>query len=66
MATIVINHVMGVYPIPVIANKVSVQIYLDVNLVRGSNPSMFQSMHWLGNVTLCPDSPIEHKFNGKS
>jgi hypothetical protein len=26
--------------------------------VRGSNPSMFQSMHWLGNVTLCPDSPI--------
>jgi hypothetical protein len=32
MVTIVINHVMGVYLIPVIWNMVSVQIQLDVNL----------------------------------
>ena len=32
MVTIVINHVMGVYLIPVIRNMVSVQIQLDVNL----------------------------------
>ena len=32
MVTIVINHVMGVYLIPVIKNMVSVQIQLDVKL----------------------------------
>jgi len=32
MVTIVINHVTGVYLIPVIKNRVSVQIQLDVNL----------------------------------
>ena len=32
MATIVINHVTGVYLIPVTKNMVSVQIHLDVNL----------------------------------
>jgi membrane-bound inhibitor of C-type lysozyme len=32
MVTIVINHVMDVYLIPVIKNMVSVQIHLDVNL----------------------------------
>jgi hypothetical protein len=32
MVTIVINHVMGVYLIPVIRNMVSVHIQLDVNL----------------------------------
>jgi len=32
MATIVMNHVTGVYLIPVIKNRVSVQIQLDVNL----------------------------------
>jgi len=32
MVTIVINHVTGVYLIPVIKNKVSVQIQLNVNL----------------------------------
>jgi hypothetical protein len=32
MVTMVINHVAGVYLIPVIKKMVSVQIYLDVNL----------------------------------
>jgi hypothetical protein len=32
MVTIVINHVTGVYLIPVTKNMVSVQIHLDVNL----------------------------------
>ena len=32
MVTIVINHVTSVYLIPVIKNKVSVQIQLDVNM----------------------------------
>jgi hypothetical protein len=32
MVTIVINHVTGVYLIPVTENMVSVQIHLDVNL----------------------------------
>jgi hypothetical protein len=32
MVTIVMNHVMDVYLIPVIKNMVSVQIHLDVNL----------------------------------
>jgi hypothetical protein len=32
MVTMVINHVAGVYLIPVIKKMVSVHIYLDVNL----------------------------------
>jgi hypothetical protein len=32
MVTTVMNHVMGVYQMPVIRNLVSVQILLDVNL----------------------------------
>ena len=32
IATIIMNHVMGVYQIPVVGNLVSVQVLLDVIL----------------------------------
>jgi hypothetical protein len=62
MVTIVMNHVMDVYLIPVIKNMVSVQIHLDVNL-DGNTGKRSVIYVCSGNYLLLPQNNKQKQMN---